>query len=102
VVGRGRGEGGPLAGVARELPLVAVLTVVAGGLLLGALDRWRVGAVVLGTAVLLAAALRLLLPARRAGLLVVRTRRLDVAVLLVLGTALLGLAASVPAPPLLP
>lgn len=88
--------------VLRELPLVAVLVVVAAGLLLGVIDRWRVGASVLGAAVLLAGVLRLLLPARRAGLLVVRSRRLDVAVLLVLGAALLVLASSVPAPDPLP
>ena len=94
-----RGERGDLL---RELPLVAVLTVVAAGLLLGVLDRWRVGASVVGAAVLLGGALRLLLPARRAGLLVVRSRRLDVAVLLALGAALLVLASSVPAPELVP
>lgn len=96
---RGRGDG---VGLLRELPLLAVLAVVAAGLLLGVLDRWRVGASVLGAAVLLAGALRLLLPARRAGLLVVRSRRLDVAVLLPLGAALLVLASSVPAPELVP
>jgi hypothetical protein len=99
VAGLGRGEGG---GVLRELPLIVVLAVVAAGLVLGTLDRWRVGAGVLGVAVVLAGALRLLLPARRAGLLVVRSRQLDVAVLVVLGAALLVLASSVPAPPELP
>lgn len=99
---RGRSDGGAvdrrLAGIARELPLLLVLALVGAGLALGAADRWRVGAGLVGAAVVLAAALRLLLPARRAGLLVVRSRRLDVAVLLVLGVALLALASSVPAP----
>lgn len=102
MAGRGRGEGGALSGLTRELPLLTVLTVVAAGLVLGVVERWRVGAVVLAAAVVLAGALRLLLPARRAGLLVVRSRRLDVTVLLVLGAALLVLASSVPAPPVLP
>lgn len=87
-----------LVGVRRELPLLAVLLVVAAGLGLGVLDRWRVGAALVGLGVLLGAGLRLLLPARRAGLLVVRSRRLDVAVLLALGAGLVVLAWSVPAP----
>ena len=80
----------------RTLPLVAVLAVVAAGLLLGAAGAWRPGAVVIGAGVLLAAGLRLVLPARQAGLLAVRSRRLDVAMLLVLGTGLVVLASSVP------
>jgi hypothetical protein len=84
--------------VLRELPILGVLAVVAAGLVLGALARWRVGALVIAVGLLLAAVLRLVLPARRAGLLVVRSRRLDVALLLVLGAALLALASSVPEP----
>ena len=80
----------------REVPTVVVLGVVAVGLLLGALLEWRSGAVVLGLALLLAAGLRLTLPARRAGLLVVRTKAFDAAVLLVLGFAVVGLALAVP------
>jgi ABC-type bacteriocin/lantibiotic exporter with double-glycine peptidase domain len=57
-----------------------------------------VGRLVIAVGLLLAAVLRLVLPARRAGLLVVRSRRLDVALLLVLGAALLALASSVPEP----
>jgi hypothetical protein len=102
VARRGHDDDGGLAALTRELPLLAVLLAVAGGLVLGLMSRWRVGAVVLGGAVLLAALLRLVLPARRAGLLVVRSRRLDVAVLLVLGVGLVALATSVPAPELLP
>lgn len=94
----GKALDGRLASLARELPLVAVLGLLASGLVLAALGHWRIGAGVLGTAVLLAAALRLLLPARRAGLLVVRTRRLDVGVLLALGLGLLLLGSSVPSP----
>jgi hypothetical protein len=48
--------------------------------------------------VVLAGVLRLTLPIRRAGLLVVRARRLDAGLLLGLGTALLLLASSVPEP----
>ena len=80
----------------RSLPLAAVLVVVAVGLAVGALGAWRAGALVVGAAVVLAAGLRLVLPARQAGLLAVRSRRLDVALLLALGAALLVLASTVP------
>lgn len=80
----------------RELPTLAVLGVVAGGLVVGALLDWRTGASVIGLALLLGAALRLTLSPRRAGLLVVRTRPFDATVLLVLGFAVVGLALAVP------
>lgn len=102
VTQRERGDGGALDrqvdGLRRELPLLVVVLVLAGGLVLTAVGHWRIGAGVLGAAVLLGAALRLVLPARRAGLLVVRTRRLDVAALLALGLGLLLLGSSVPTP----
>jgi hypothetical protein len=79
-----------------ELPTVVVLGVVAAGLALGALVDWLPGAVVIGVALLLAAGLRLTLPARRAGLLVVRTRRFDATILMVLGFAVVALAYAVP------
>lgn len=90
--------GGPVPGRGRQLPLIAVLAVVGAGLALGAAGLWRPGAWVIGVGVLLAGALRLGLPARRAGLLVVRSRRLDVTLLLGLGVALVVLASSVPEP----
>lgn len=80
----------------RQLPAVAVLAVAASGLLLAAAVDGQAGAVVLGLALLLGAGLRLTLPVRQAGWLVVRTRGLDAAVLLVLGFALLALATSIP------
>ncbi len=54
------------------------------------------GTRVVGLAFLLAAVLRLTLPARSAGWLVVRTRGLDAAVLLVLGLAVVVLAETIP------
>ncbi|MCW2615554.1 MAG: hypothetical protein JWN08_2548 [Frankiales bacterium] len=81
---------------ARQLPAVSVLAVAAVGLLLGATVDWQPGAVVLGLALLLAAGLRLTLPARQAGWLVVRTRGLDAAVLLLLGFSLVLLATTIP------
>ena len=80
----------------RQLPAIAVLAVAAAGLALAALVDWQPGAVVLGLALLLAAGLRLTLPIRQAGWLVVRTRGLDAAVLLLLGFSLVLLATSIP------
>jgi hypothetical protein len=77
----------------REWPLGVVLAGVALGLVVVVLADFRRGVSLIALAVGLGAALRLTLPLRRCGLLAVRSRGLDVAVLLVLalGTLLLGL-----------
>ncbi len=81
----------------RELPLALSIAVAALGVAVAAvLDRWRLGSGVIGLAFCLAAALRLTLPARQAGLLVVRSRGIDAAVLLVLGFGLVALANTIP------
>ena len=80
----------------KEIPTLVVLGVVAAGLVAGVVADFRVGALLIGVALLLAAGLRLSLPARRAGLLVVRTRPFDATVLLVLGFAVVALALAVP------
>ena len=98
VIRRRDGDAAAPSAALRELPLLVVLAVVLLGLALGAAVQWRLGALLIGAALALAALLRLVLPVRRSGLLVVRSRRLDVAVLLGLGTALLVLASSVPEP----
>ncbi|MCU1595065.1 MAG: conserved rane protein of unknown function, partial [Frankiales bacterium] len=68
----------------RELPLLAVVLVVGAGLFAaGVLHTWRWGSGIVGLGFCFAAALRLTLPARQAGLLVVRSRGVDAAVLLV-------------------
>lgn len=82
----------------RQAPALAVLAVAALGLVLAAGVDWQAGSTVLGVALLLAACLRLTLPARQAGWLVVRTRGLDAAFLLVVGFALVALAGTVPEP----
>lgn len=81
---------------AGQLPMVAVLSVVGLGLLLATLVDWQPGAVVVGVGMLLAAGLRLALPARQLGLLVVRSRGFDAAVLLALGFATVLLANAIP------
>lgn len=80
----------------KELPTVAVLTLVAAGLAFAALAHWHVGTFLIGLALLLAAGLRLTLRERQAGFLVVRSRGFDAAVLLVLGFALVALANTIP------
>jgi hypothetical protein len=80
----------------REGPVWLVLLVVGVGLALIPAD-WRTGVYVMSGGCLLAAVLRLGLPARRAGLLAVRTRGFDVATLTVFGLAGVVLARLVPA-----
>jgi hypothetical protein len=77
-----------LAGLLRQAPLLAALLAVAAGLLLVALGHWRRGLVVIGLAMTGTAALRLLLPLRRVGLLAVRSRAADVLLLAGAGLAL--------------
>jgi Protein of unknown function (DUF3017) len=76
-----------VAGLIRQLPLLAVLVTVGIGLLLVTFDHWRRGLVVVGLALVGAALLRLLLPERRVGFLAVRSRSIDV--VLMGGTGLL-------------
>ena len=80
----------------RHAPVLAVLGAVGAGLVLVVLGHWRAGSYVIGLALLLAAGLRLSLPADVAGLLVVRSRGLDGGLLLALGFGVLLLADSVP------
>ncbi len=81
-----------------QWPITLVLAGVAIAMALIAADYFRRGSVVLSGSVLLAAFLRLMLPTTEAGLLVVRSRRIDVAVLLVLGVGLTVFTFWVPAP----
>jgi len=75
-----------LAGLIRQLPLLAAILVVGAGLVLVTFGYWRRGLVVIGLALIGAALLRLFLPLRRVGLLAVRSRSVDV--LLLAGTGL--------------
>jgi hypothetical protein len=85
-----------LAGLIRQLPLLAVLVTVAAGLLLVALDHWRKGLVVIGLAMVAAAVLRLLVPLRRVGFLAVRSRPIDVVLTGATGLLLTVIALAVP------
>ncbi|MEP6463740.1 MAG: DUF3017 domain-containing protein [Frankiaceae bacterium] len=79
-----------------ELPITAVLVTVGLGVTVTYLHHFRLGCFMVGCGVLLAAALRLRLSARGAGLLVVRSRAWDVAVFLALGVTVLVLTVVVP------
>ncbi|MFF1303057.1 DUF3017 domain-containing protein [Streptomyces sp. NPDC058307] len=75
---------------ARQWPVLAVLAVVGLGLLLTALDRFRLGTLLIGVALLAGAVLRWLLP--DVGMLAVRSRFTDIATYGVLGAAIVLLA----------
>ena len=77
-----------LAGIIRQLPLLAAILVVGAGLVLVTFGEWRRGLVIIGTALVGAALLRLLLPVRRVGLLAVRSRTIDVLLMGSTGLAL--------------
>jgi len=82
----------------QEWPLAASLAVVVVGLVVVASGYFRRGCVLLSFGVGLAFFLRLLLPSSEAGLLAVRSKRVDVAVLLFLALATSVLALWVPPP----
>jgi len=79
-------------------PLLVVIVGVAAGLVLALAgpDTWRLGCLVIGGALLVGAGERAVLPPRAAGLLQVRGRWFDVAVLALAGAAIIALAVVVP------
>jgi len=86
-----------LAGLIRQLPLLAVLVAVGVGLLVLTVGHWRTGMVIIGLALIGAAVLRLLLPVRRVGFLAVRSRPVDVVLMAGAGLALTVVALTIPA-----
>lgn len=82
----------------REWPITLVLAGVALAMILIALDSFRRGCVVLSASVLLAAFLRLLLPDDDAGMLAVRTKKIDVITLGLLGIGVTVFTFWVPPP----
>lgn len=81
-----------------EIALGLVLLGVAVGLALVAQDHWKQGLSLIGVTMLAGAAARLVLPASRIGMLVVRSRPFDVATMALLGIAILGVTFQVPLP----
>lgn len=82
----------------RQWPITLVLALVGISLLLVATNHFRRGSVLLAASVILATFLRLFLPGRDAGLMVQRSRRVDVITLAVLGIGLGIFSLWVPAP----
>ncbi|MFC1409033.1 DUF3017 domain-containing protein [Streptacidiphilus sp. N1-12] len=74
----------------RQWPIVVVLTLVAVGLAVTALDDFRPGVITIGVALLLGSLLRGVLP--EVGMLAVRSRFTDIVVMGVLGSAIIVLA----------
>ncbi|WP_132993952.1 DUF3017 domain-containing protein [Gordonia zhaorongruii] len=84
-----------LHGVIANIPFYVVLALIAIAGVLILLDRWRRGAFVFGSAILVAATIRAVLPTSRVGLLQVRGRAFDVASMAALGASVLWLATSI-------
>ena len=82
----------------RQWPLLVVVVGVVAGLVVAWLGEstWRIGCLMIGGALVVGAAERLALADREAGLLQVRSKAFDVAVLALTGAAVIVLAIIVP------
>jgi hypothetical protein len=82
----------------RWWPVLIVASGVLVGLVLSVVGQntWRLGGLVIGCALLAGAGIRIVLPAREAGLLQVRSRGFDITALLVGGVAIIALAIAIP------
>ena len=78
-----------------HLPMTVVTALIVIAIGFVAWDRWRRGALIFGSAALVAAAFRLCLPTVQVGLLAVRSRPFDVAALTALGSSIVFLAATI-------
>ena len=78
---------------------LACLALTLVGLVVAWLGDWRIGIRIVGSAVIGAGVVRLLLRPRNAGMLAVRTKWFDVPALVLLGAALWFLASSIPDQP---
>ncbi|KPI07952.1 Protein of unknown function DUF3017 [Actinobacteria bacterium OK006] len=88
--GGGRAAGGDAPAPARQWPILAVLSAVGLGLLLTALDVFRLGTILIGAALLAGAVMRWMLP--DVGMLAVRSRFTDMVTYGVLGVAIVLLS----------
>lgn len=79
---------------------VLAMVVLFVGIYLAAREDWRLGVRWMAGSLLFAAGCRLFLPSRQAGMLAVRHRLVDVALLVGVGAALIFLAGSIPNQPL--
>ncbi|MFB7083840.1 DUF3017 domain-containing protein [Streptomyces sp. NPDC056296] len=97
--GGGRAAAGDAPAPARQWPILLVVGLVGIGLLLTALDVFRVGTLLIGAALLAGAALRWVMP--DVGMLAVRSRFTDITTYGVLGLAIVLLALMAQPDPLL-
>lgn len=97
--GGGRAAPGDAPAPARQWPVLLVLGLVGVGLLITALDVFRIGTLVIGGALLAGAGLRWLLPS--VGMLAVRSRFTDIVTYGVLGLVIVLLALMAQPDPLL-
>ncbi len=77
------------------LPAALVAVVALAGMGLVATQHWRRGAVLLGSALLVAAILRMVIPVDRVGLLAIRSRAIDVLCYSGFGVVIVVLAAQI-------
>ena len=94
-----RHEASAAARSLRHWPLLVVVVGVVAGLVIAfvAESSWRLGCLVIGASLGVGAVERIALPSREAGLLQVRSKAFDVAVLILGGAAIVVLAIVVPA-----
>ncbi|MGK2320905.1 DUF3017 domain-containing protein [Gordonia rhizosphera] len=78
-----------------QIPYFVVLLGLLAAAVLVLFDRWRRGAFVFGSALILGAVLRALIPTSRVGLLQVRGRFFDIAAMASVGGLILWLATSI-------
>lgn len=78
---------------------IAILAMTLAGVVVAATSDWRTGMRIISGVLGFAAVLRLALPEKDAGMLAVRHRFLDVAILLALGITLFVLAQTIPDQP---
>lgn len=78
-----------------HVPFGLVLLGVLIGLLLIAMGHWRRGPVLLGVALLVAAAMRGMVPPERAGLLAIRSRAVDVLLYSGFGLVIIAVAMTI-------
>lgn len=81
------------------LVYLVLLATVLTGLAVVVHSDWRTGIRIMGSALLVAALVRIVLPRRDAGMLAVRHKAIDAVVLVTLGVALVFLAGSIPDQP---
>ncbi|MFT3714635.1 MAG: DUF3017 domain-containing protein [Gordonia sp. (in: high G+C Gram-positive bacteria)] len=81
--------------IIRQIPYFVVLAVVAVAAILVLMDRWRRGTFVFGSALILGAIFRAVMPAERVGLLAVRSRAFDVTTMAGLGMLVIWLSTSI-------